>query len=62
MSERNGPTVIDHNTGEPMDAGCALHSDHWIAKAVRNNRRLAGLPPQGCQHREGCPAEAGERP
>lgn len=54
----NGPTVTDPATGEPIDGGCAKHSDHWLAKAVRNNRRLAGLPPQKCQHRPGCPTEA----
>lgn len=51
-----GPTIVDHETGEPMDAGCAMHSTHWLAKAVRNNRRLLGDEPQGCQHRPGCPA------
>lgn len=51
----SGPTVIDVATGEPMDAGCAKHSPHWLAEAIRTNRRLAGDPPQECQHRQGCP-------
>lgn len=54
----NGPIVTDHETGEPIDAGCAMHSDHWLAKAVRQNRVGLGLPPQECQNRPGCPKES----
>ena len=28
--------------------GCPAHCDDWLYKAVRNNRRLSGLPPQDC--------------
>lgn len=29
-------------------AGCPAHCDDWLYRAVRNNRRLAGLPLQDC--------------
>lgn len=50
------PTValLDEETGEPIDAGCPEHSDHWLAKACRANRRAVGLPPQGCEDRPEC--------
>jgi hypothetical protein len=28
--------------------GCPAHSEDWLYKAVRNNRRLSNLPPQNC--------------
>lgn len=35
--------ILQHNV-----SGCPAHSDDWLYKAVRNNRQLSGLPPQGC--------------
>lgn len=34
-------------------AGCPAHSDDWLYRAVRNNRRLCDLPPQDCTCEDG---------
>lgn len=54
MSEQ-GPTIIDHETGEAVDGGCAKHSTHWLAKSVRANRRNLDMSPQECERRPTCP-------
>lgn len=35
--------ILQHSVAE-----CPAHSDDWLYGAVRNNRRLSGLPPQEC--------------
>lgn len=57
MTNENGPTVTDPTSGEPTDGGCAKHSDHWMARAVRGNRRHLGLSPQECEYRDECPSD-----
>ena len=36
------------------DPGCPAHSDDWLYRAVRTNRRLSGLPAQECTCDETC--------
>lgn len=51
MSQLDDLTRGDHETGpivHIVPPGCPAHSDNWLYAAVRNNRRLSGLPPQEC--------------
>lgn len=64
--EQNHPYVINPDaigdlTQTPLVqhpvAGCPAHCNDWLYRAVRNNRRLSGLPPQDCT----CAEEGGEQ-
>lgn len=43
ISDLGQTPILQHSV-----SGCPAHSEDWLYAAVRNNRRLGGLPPQDC--------------
>ena len=44
IGEPNQTPLLQHTVED-----CPAHSDDWLYKAVRNNRRISGLEPQPCE-------------